>query len=156
MNNVGDLLNMVRERRLNMNRDEVLQFLNSHPVCHLATTEGNQPHVRGMMICKVDKEGILFQTADSKDLWNQIKSNPKVEICFNDFQTGLQVRVAGLAEDVEDQRLKEEIVGKRSFLKPWVEERGYQMIKLFRVRTGRVFVWTREKNFDPKDYIDIG
>lgn len=138
-----------------MNRDEILQFFNSHPACHLATIEGNQPHVRGMMICKADKEGILFQTADSKDLWNQLEGNPKVEICFNDFQTGLQIRVAGTAEVVEDQRLKEEIVEKRSFLKPAVEKRGYQMIKLFRVRKGRALVWTREKNFDPKEYIDI-
>ena len=138
-----------------MNRDEILQFISSHPACHLATTEGNQPRVRGMLICKADQEGILFQTADSKDLWNQIEGNPKVEICFNDFQTGLQIRVTGTAEVVEDQGLKEEIVGKRSFLKPAVEKRGYQMIKLFRVRKGRTLVWTREKNFDPKEYIEI-
>jgi len=138
-----------------MNRDEILEFLNSHPACHLATTEGNQPHVRGMLMVRADKEGILFQTADLKDLWTQIQSNPKVEICFNDFKTGLQVRVIGLAEVVEEQKLKEEIVEKRSFLKPWVEKRGYQMIKLFRVRDCRAFVWTREKNFDPKEYIDI-
>jgi pyridoxamine 5'-phosphate oxidase len=138
-----------------MNRDDILAFLNSHPACHLATTEGNQPHVRGMMMVRADKEGILFQTADLKDLWAQIQSNPKVEICCNDFKSGLQVRLIGLAEAVEDQRLKEEIVEKRSFLKPWVEKRGYQMIKLFRVRDCKAFVWTMEKNFDPKEYIDI-
>lgn len=88
----------------------------------MATTEGDQPHVRGMLMYRADDSGLLFHTGDFKEVWSQIQKNRKVEICFNDFQANTQVRVVGAAQPVADQKLKEEIVQARDLLKSWVRE----------------------------------
>jgi len=45
-----------------MNKSEILGFLNANPLCHLATVEGNKPHVRGMMLYRADENGLIFHT----------------------------------------------------------------------------------------------
>ena len=40
-----------------MTREQILEFLNANPVCHLATCEGKQPRVRGMMMYRADATG---------------------------------------------------------------------------------------------------
>ncbi|MBA4419277.1 MAG: pyridoxamine 5'-phosphate oxidase [Syntrophus sp. (in: bacteria)] len=138
-----------------MNRAEIIAFLNEHPLSFLATLEGDQPRVRGMALHKADENGLIYQTGDGKDLWHQVLKNPKMEICFNDLQAGIQIRVTGIAEVVEDQGLKEEIVKTRPFLKPVVEKLGYKVIKVFRVSKCKVYVWTMENNFAPKEWVDL-
>ncbi len=86
-----------------VNRTEILKFLNSNPACHLATAEGAQPRVRGVLIYRADQSGILFQTASSKDLYKQLRQNPDVELCFNNTDNSKQIRVRGKAELIEDQ-----------------------------------------------------
>ena len=125
-----------------MKRNEVLAFLNEHPACHLATEEGGQPRVRGMQMHRADGGGLVFQTVAGKPLVEQMRRNPRVEACFNDFAKGIQIRVAGRAEIVEDRKLKEEIVAARSFLKPLIEEKGSGAIVVFRVTGCRSSVWT--------------
>jgi uncharacterized pyridoxamine 5'-phosphate oxidase family protein len=139
-----------------MTRDEILEFIKGHPACNLATVDSEgQPHVRGMLMYRADEKGIIFHTGDFKDLWRQILNNPKMELCFFDPKTGVQVRVTGTAKSVEDLELKEEIVMARPFLKPWVEKNGYQALKVFRVAGLRATVWTFNTNFDPKEYADL-
>jgi len=108
-----------------------------------------------MLMYRADEKGIIFHTGDFKDLWRQILNNPKMELCFFDPKTGVQVRVTGTAKSVEDLELKEEIVMARPFLKPWVEKNGYQALKVFRVAGLRATVWTFNTNFDPKEYADL-
>jgi len=139
-----------------MTRDEILAFINSHPACFLATAEANgQPHVRGMLMYRADEKGIIFHTGEFKDLWKQIMNNSKMELCFFDPKTNIQVRVSGAAQSVEDLSLKQEIVKARPFLKPWVEKRGYEPLKVFRMSGLKATVWTFDKNFEPKEYVDL-
>jgi len=49
-----------------MNKTQILEFTNTNPVCRLATVEGDQPRVRGMMMYKADDEGIIFHTGISR------------------------------------------------------------------------------------------
>jgi pyridoxamine 5'-phosphate oxidase len=150
------LLNDYSERRIQLTRDEILAFINRNPACHLATAETNgQPHVRGMLMYRADDNGILFHTGDFKDVWKQVMNNSKVEVCFNDPKTGTQVRVTGLAQSVEDVNLKEEIVKARPFLKSWVEKKGYKPLKVMRLTGCRANVWTFDKNFEPKEYVEL-
>jgi pyridoxamine 5'-phosphate oxidase len=139
-----------------MTRDEIFGFISSNPACHLATAgAGGQPHVRGMLMYRADDKGIIFHTGDFKDLWKEVSSNSKVEVCFNDPKTSVQVRVMGSAQPIDDLEVKEEIVEARPFLKSWVEKRGYASLKVFRITGCRATVWTFDKNFDPKEYIDL-
>ncbi|GLI53541.1 pyridoxamine 5'-phosphate oxidase family protein [Thermodesulfovibrio yellowstonii] len=138
-----------------MNKTEILKFINSNPVCHLATLDGDQPRVRAMLIYRADENGILLQTWSFKNVFKQLQQNPNVELCFNSSDGSIQIRVSGKAKLVENQSLKEEIVNKRSFLKPWVEERGYGSLKVFIITNCIATVWTRETNFEPKKYIPL-
>jgi pyridoxamine 5'-phosphate oxidase len=107
-----------------VNKNEIFDFLNAYPVFHLATVEGNRPHVRGMLMYRADEQGIIFHTGKVKDLHRQLTENPHVEMCFNNgkFEDLVQIRIGGAVELVEDLGLKKEIVQKRDFLKPWVDK----------------------------------
>lgn len=138
-----------------MTKTEILALINANPACHLATVEGNVPHVRGILLYRADEDGLVFHTGTTKDLYHQLTLNPKAEFCFNDFQKGIQVRVSGSVEMVNDAALKQEIVAKRDFLKPWVEQRGWDMLVVYRVRHGQATAWTMQTNFDPKTYVEL-
>ncbi|MEW6586544.1 MAG: pyridoxamine 5'-phosphate oxidase family protein, partial [Nitrospirota bacterium] len=95
-----------------MNRNEIFAFLNANPVFHLATVEGDKPHVRGLLLYRADENGILFHTGKNKDLHKQLSANPNVEMSFNNnkFEELTQIRISGSAELDEDMELKKEIV----------------------------------------------
>ena len=145
----------LEERRIAMNREEIIAFINAHRVFYLATAEDGQPRVRAMALHRADDAGILFQTMESKDLWRQIQKNPRVEICCNAAGTNVMVRVAGVVEIVDDQALKGEVLKERPFLKGLVEKQGWEVIKLFRITKCKAHVWTIEKNFAPKEWVDL-
>ena len=136
-----------------MTREEIIRFLNQNPVCHLATLEGGRPRVRGMFMYRADEEGLLFHTGTFKSLSKQVLDGAPVEACFNGDD--VQVRVSGVAEVVEDLKLKEEIVSSRPFMQPWIEKHGYGLLVVFRVKQCAAAVWTMAANFDPTIYQEI-
>lgn len=138
-----------------MTREEILTFLSTHQMCNLATVEGGEPRVRGMALYRADDQGILFHTGKLKDITTQLRNCPSVELCVFDGESGVQVRVRGSVEFVDDQTLKEEIVTQRPFLKPIVEAIGYDALAVFRVKNCRATVWTMNTNMEPKTFIDL-
>jgi len=140
-----------------MNKNEILEFLNANPVFHLATVEGNKPHVRGLLMYKADDNGIMFHTGKMKDLHKQLTANPQVEMCFSNgnFEDLIQIRVNGTVELVEDLEQKKEIVQKREFLKPWVDQMGYDFLAVYNLKKGIATVWTMKTNFAPKEFVAL-
>ncbi len=138
-----------------MNREEMIRFMNDNLSCHLATTEGNQPHVRGMQAYRADEKGVVFHTGNAKELSEQIRNNPLVEMCFFNPESNTQLRVRGETVMLDDIELKKEIVGSRPFLQPWVEEHGYDLLAVFRVVKCVGHTWTMESNFLPKEYVAL-
>jgi len=136
-----------------MSKKEILAALNANPICHFATVEGSKPHVRGMAMVKADENGLIFQGWTLKDMHHQIMKNPEVELCFN-TKDGKQIRVSGRAEIVDDMSLKQEIVAQRSLMKPIVDEKGWDVVAIYRIR-GKASVWERSDNFTPKAYVEI-
>lgn len=142
-----------------MTKNEVFDLMNNNPAFFLATVEGDQPRVRGMLLYKANDEGIIFHTGTMKEVYHQIISNPKAELCFNDFKLGLQLRVSGDLELINDNHLKDEIAEHptRTFLKPWKEsgelENFYNTFAVFRLKNGIASTWTMATNFAPKEKI---
>ena len=134
-----------------MEKKEMYQLMNENPVMHLATMDGDQPRVRGMLLFRADEDGIIFHTASTKDVFAQIQKNPKAEMCFQG--RGVQLRVTGTLELVEDEALREEIFNHptRKFLQVWKEQGIAGMLQVFRMRHGSVVTWTMESNFDKKN-----
>jgi pyridoxamine 5'-phosphate oxidase len=136
-----------------MTKQDIFAFINKNQSCTLATVDGNKPHVRGMMLYRADEKGMLFHTGINKELCKQIKNNPDVEICFINDMT--QVRISGVATEEKDLKLKEEIVSKRTYLKPMIDSHGWDALVVFRVRKMVATVWSMATNLVPKEYVEL-
>jgi len=137
-----------------MNKAEILAFLNANPDCFFATVEGNKPRVRAIGMVKADEDGIIIETGTFKDVYKQLSANPNVELCFFNAEQGMQVRVSGAVEPLDDRKLKDEIIGMRPFLKQRVAEGGYEAMGVFRLK-GSAYVWTFETSSEPKKYVQL-
>lgn len=138
-----------------MNKKEILDFMNAHPACHVATIEGNIPRVRGLRMHKADEKGIIFQTWTTKDVGKQLMKNTAAELCFNDYDKEIQVRVNGKFELVNDMAVKKAVMDARPSLKPFLDELGYDKVAIFRMSRGKANVWTMKENFTPKTWIEL-
>ncbi|MBD3314924.1 MAG: pyridoxamine 5'-phosphate oxidase [Chitinivibrionales bacterium] len=133
-----------------MEKAEIIEFANQHPVSWVATVEGDKPHVRGMMMWFADDTGFYYHTGTMKSLPHQLEKNPNVEIAFYDPGTGPQdgkmMRVAGVAEIVEDEGLKKRLLEER----PWVGEIHKQFPDskgvIFKVNHAQAYIWTMAMN----------
>jgi uncharacterized pyridoxamine 5'-phosphate oxidase family protein len=138
-----------------MEKKEVYKFLRNNPVFALATADENRPHVRYMMLYRVNENGIIFNTGENKDLNRQLKKNPMVEMCFHSQQEGKQIRISGTVEEIEDIELKKQVVKNFPFLKEWVDREGYDVLVVYCLKGGKATAWTMETTFAPKEYITL-
>lgn len=138
-----------------MTKEEILEFATKNPVCSLATIDGNQPRVRTIMLYKADENGIIFCTGRDKAVHKQLQANPAAELCFYNAEQGLQVRIEGSVEMLDDLELKKKVVEAFTFLKPWVESQGYEVMICYRLNNARAVTWTMQTNFEPKQYIQL-
>ena len=65
-----------------MELDEYIKFANDNPTSYFATVESDQPRVRGLLLWFADKSGLYYSISGMKDVYKQLKVNPKVEVCF--------------------------------------------------------------------------
>jgi pyridoxamine 5'-phosphate oxidase len=138
-----------------MTKGEIFEFIRNSPVFALATAKENKPHVRMMMVYRADKDGIIFNTGENKDVYRQLSANSNVELCFYNAEQGKQVRVFGSVEEIEDLELKKQIVKDFPFLKEWVDKEGYDVLVVYCLKHGKATAWTMESNFKPKEYIQL-
>ena len=138
-----------------MNEKEMYDFMNANPGFHLATVEGDQPRVRGMLLFRADENGFIFHTASTKDVFRQMKGNPKAEMCFS--CGGTQIRVTGVMEQVFDEELRAEIFAhpSRKFLQAWVANGIDNLLQVFIMKDCSAVTWTMETNFEPKKTIEL-
>lgn len=62
-----------------MEEQKIYELINENLGFYLATMDGDQPRVRGMMLFRADKNGILFHTASTKDVLNNFSLIPKLK-----------------------------------------------------------------------------
>lgn len=138
-----------------MQKEQLFQLMNENPAFHLATMDGDQPRVRGMLLYRADEDGIIFHTASTKDVYKQIQANPKVELCFQG--QGIQVRVSGTLERIDDENLRNEIYQHptRKFLQAWKEQGVDSILEIFRLKNGTAVTWTMDTNFEEKKPVQL-
>jgi uncharacterized pyridoxamine 5'-phosphate oxidase family protein len=136
-----------------MNKDEILAFISKNRIGYLGTVDGNAARVRGMDTFRADENGLLFYTGKVKDLFKQITKNPEVEICY--FAEGIQVRVRGTVQILEQLSLKKEIVEKRPFLQKFYQkDEDYEHLGVFLLK-GKATIWDLQNLTKPKTFIDL-
>jgi pyridoxamine 5'-phosphate oxidase len=121
-----------------MDKKEILAFISKNPIAYVATAEGNTPHVRAMGTYRADENGIIFSMQSPKDVYKQLIKNPAAELCY--YADGLQIRVAGQMEEIKDLALKKEVVEKRPFYKPGVDENGWDYVGVFKMKNARATI----------------
>ncbi len=89
-----------------MNRDEAIDIIRDAGFGFLATTEGNQPHVRPMMPYYTEDGLLLVALLGRSRTISEIQKNPLVEVCYVDRKMWY-CRVTGKAKLSEDQSKKE-------------------------------------------------
>lgn len=78
-----------------------LEFLNSHIEGVLATVDGDRPCLRAFQIMKQEGTTLYFATSERKEVYRQLRQNPKVE--FLVMYDRVSVRCSGSADfDVAD------------------------------------------------------
>lgn len=83
-----------------MTIEEVKEILEDGSLGYFATTNGEQLEVRGWQYHFVEGNKFYFQTANTKDVFKQIKANPNV--AFTCVSNGYNVRISGKATFVTD------------------------------------------------------
>lgn len=58
----------------------IVDYLTSVPAWYLATTDGDQPHVRPFSFAAEQDGKIWFCTATTKDVYRELQKNPKFEL----------------------------------------------------------------------------
>ncbi len=124
-----------------MDFQDCIEFVKTTRTCYLATTDGNQPHVRPIGLWFVDQRGFYFQTETVKSLDRQLRANSKVELCFHGGQPSRVMRVTGQAEFLNDAELKAQVIKERAFLKGLDN-----IVSIFRIAKGEAFFWTMANN----------
>jgi pyridoxamine 5'-phosphate oxidase len=129
-----------------MSLQDCITFANEHPVCFLATMDGDQPRVRTMLMWYADPTGFYFVGIAPKAVEHQLKANPKIELCFYNNPVELpnakQMRVTGKIEFVDDPEINAKAYENRSWLEPITGVSVKPLLEVFRVRSGEVFFWT--------------
>ena len=126
-----------------MTMQECISFATEHPVCSLATLDGDQPRVRTFLLWRANEDGFYFETFNPKDVYKQLKGNPKVEICFfnneSDPEKAKTMRLTGTVEFLDDPDLKKQLLQDWPFLQD-----AEPVLELFRVQSGEAFFWTMD------------
>jgi pyridoxamine 5'-phosphate oxidase len=121
-----------------VDKKEILEFITKNPTSFLATTDGKKPHVRAFGTFRADEKGIVYFTQSAKDVYKQMVKYPDIEACY--WANGVQIRVAGKVTAVEDMAIKKAVVEKAPFLKPQIDEHGWDFLKIFVIKNGKATV----------------
>jgi len=134
-----------------MDFQNCVEFANKNPLCHVATSEGDQPIIRAVIMWFADDTGFYFQTQTVKALWKQLQNNKKVGLYFRDPEgaepagIGKVMRVTGEAELIEDMKFKVKAIEEREILKIiGITKPDDPLLALFRVSTGEAYFWTMQ------------
>jgi uncharacterized pyridoxamine 5'-phosphate oxidase family protein len=122
------------------------EFASEHPICFVATEEGDQARVRPLLLWFADDRGFYFMTMSPKQLSSQLHANAKVEVCFYNGATELpaakMMRLTGAVEFVDDAELIKKVSEERAALEGIINQPLEPITEVFRIASGEARFWT--------------
>ncbi len=111
------------------NARKAQQFLKDAETYFLATVDGDQPHVRPFGTAEIFEGRLYIQTGKVKNVYKQLESNPKAEICA--FKDGRWIRIC--CELIADDRIeaKKDMLDKNPSLRSMYNESDDNTIVLY-------------------------
>ena len=129
-----------------MSLQDCIQFANENPVCYLASTDGDQPRVRALLLVLADDKGFGLCTLSPKKMSMQLHQNPKTEVCFfnnaTEFPEMKMMRVTGKVEFTDEKALFDKALETRKALSDIIGQSIEPFIEVFRIRSGEAHFWT--------------
>ena len=129
-----------------MELTDCVTFASQHPVCYMATEDGDQPRVRPLLLWFANDDGFYFMTMSPKRFSAQLHHNPKVEVCFYNGATELpeaqMMRLTGAVEFVDDAELVKKVSAERAALEGIIGRPLEPITEVFRIASGEARFWT--------------
>ena len=129
-----------------MKINEFIQFATENPVCFVATSEDNRPHVRPLLLFFADETGFYFETLSPKEFSKQLHNNPHVEVCFynnpSELALAKSMRLRGVVEFISDPSLMRRAYEERKFLDDIVGKSVEPYLEIFKISNGDIHFWT--------------
>ena len=76
--------------------------------------------------------------------------NPSVELCFYNEEDGIQLRIRGKVQLIEDAKFKAEVVRKNPAMESLVLGQGPNTLAIYRLTEGKVRVWKIDSDYIPR------
>jgi uncharacterized pyridoxamine 5'-phosphate oxidase family protein len=137
-----------------MDLGDCVKFAQENPVTFIGTADGDQPRVRPFSMWFADRSGFYYHTGTTKNVYHQLKKNPKVELCFGTPPGPAMktMRVTGKVEFLRDPSYEERLLRDRPWLKDLLKNAppGSQ-VAIFRVAHGEAWFWTMETNLRERE-----
>ncbi len=99
-----------------MSYHDIITFVAQNPVCTIATSEQDQPHVRGFLT-NIIEDKIYFTTSLDKRVGKQITQNQKSELCYLSPDFSTMLRITTTLEILDDKKIKQHLIDNREYLK---------------------------------------
>jgi len=97
--------------------NDVYEFVKKCGHYFIATTEGNQPRVRPFGTVVIYENRLYIQTSKQKRVAQELKKNPKIEICALNLTENTWVRIEATAVADERKAAKQFVLDKYPELK---------------------------------------
>lgn len=132
-----------------MTLDQIKEILADGTMGYFATTDGEQPEVRGWQYQFSEGSKFYFITANTKDVYKQMQANPNV--AFAGVSNGYNVRISGKVTFVDDSAKVEKAFAR---LSPQVQKMyvsaSNPIVAVFCIGSGEVKV---SKGFAPFEVV---
>jgi len=129
-----------------MELSDCTAFAGEHPICYVATEDGDQPHVRPLLLWFANEDGFYFMTMSPKQFSAQLHANPKVEVCFyngaSELPEAKMMRLTGAVEFVDDAELVRKVSAERTALEGIIGRPLEPITEVFRIASGEARFWT--------------
>ena len=103
----------------------------------LASIDGDQPRLRPVSPVKTEGFTIYVANLRSYHKTDEIAANPKVELCYLDSEHN-QVRITGVAQIVDDQKILKEIWDANPLLRQYLGSLDNPELIVYRIDPRRV------------------
>ena len=129
-----------------MGIQECVKFANENPVCYIATMDGDQPRVRAVLHVFATENGFYYCLLTPKRVYEQLKANPKIEVCYYnnpaELQNCKQMRVTGEIEWVDEEEANKKALADRTFIDQIIGKPVEPYIAVCKIAHGEAHFWT--------------
>ena len=131
-----------------MDYKEIIDFIQQNPVCTIATSINDQPHVRAFLTNIID-DTLYFTTSFEKNVGKEIMQNQKSELCYLRADFSKMLRITTTLKIENNKKIKQHLIDTKEYLKHFsVDDKD---LILFTLSSSTAKFWGLQDNLKEKD-----